>query len=1105
MARMGHVQKSFVAAVAFATALPGMAAEKGPATPFIQNKGQWTQPFLFKAEVGNMALFVEQDGLTWSMLQPDMGEVLHEAHHDGIRPELRGHAWKVRFEGARPTSITGAFAARHTNNYFLGSERSHWKSHVPLFQEVSYSALWAGIDLRMYLKERSFKYDLLLATNADPSLIAMRYEGLDGMELNAEGDLVMRTSLGEVRELRPVAWYADGAKEPVSCNYVLNGDRLGFVLPGADRTRAIVIDPVLVASTLSGTGDLGMIQNYGHSATYDAQGNIYTGAICFGQGYPVSTGAFQSIYGGGGTDIAVSKLDPDGSDLLFASYLGGSDGDYPHSLVVDNAYNLWVYGSTSSTNYPTSANAFDQSFNGTGAGTEDIVVSKLDQTGAVLVGSTYMGGSAADGRNGFTYNYGDPYRGEIIADNAGNAIICSSSTSPDFPVTAGAVQPTAGGDQDGVVFSLNPYCSALNYSTYIGGSGGEMTFGVKVANDGSVYVCGGTDGTGFPTTTGAYDTSPNGVHDAFVMHLNANATVMLASTLWGTVSDDEAFFLQLDNFGDVYIYGQCDGTFTPEPTGVFSQAGTTYLAKFNASLSTLEIQTTFGADMVPVAFLVDVCRNIYFSGYSISGSPPTTPNALYQSGGFYLAVFAPNMTALSYGTYYEGAGHVDGGTSRFDPNGIVYQAVCTSGSFPTTANAWSNTQPSGWDVGVFKIDFEQAGVQTFSTASATSGCAPASIQFTGTGNAQYWIWDFGDGSPQVDTQNAAHTYGAAGVYNAMLIGIDSTTCNIADTTLIPIIINAPGSLQPTFLLEQTTDCTVLEVVATNTTPGTWLISDWNMGDGTLLSGPQVIHEYTAVGTYSITLTVIDTLCGDTALLVQPITLTQGLNFNAGPDMVMCPDGQATITANLPGATYLWSTSATTQTITVEDPGSYWVTVTIGGCIATDTVDVGLTPDPGPLGSTAEACPGDMITLTIPIEGQSYLWSNGATGQSIQVNEFGQYTFTVVDEYGCEWAAVASLAVDPNDFTVIVPNVFSPNGDSENDRFFPQTGGQQDVEVTIYNRWGMEMFTSPDLSRLWDGKHGGRSVPDGTYFYIVKYRAACDAQKTTDVGHVTLLR
>jgi gliding motility-associated-like protein len=773
--------------------------------------------------------------------------------------------------------------------------------------------------------------------------------------------------------------------------------------------------------------------------------------------------------------------------------------------VVDDQFNLWVYGSTSSTDYPVSATAFDATFNGSGWGTEDIVVSKLDPTGVVLIGSTYIGGTGEDGRNSFTFNYGDNFRGEIIVDAAGNALISSSSKSADFPVTSGAYQTTFGGDQDGVVFSLNPFCSALNWSTYLGGSGGEMAFGVKTANDGSVYVCGGTDGPGFPTTTGAYSTTPSGGHDAFVCRLSANGSNLLASTLWGTSGSDEAFFLQLDVFGKAYIFGQSTGSFTPQPSGVYSQPGGTYVAKFNAGLTGLEVQTTFGADMVPVAFLVDVCRNIYFSGYSIGGSPPVTPNALYPNGGFYLAVFAPDMAALNYGTYYQGAGHVDGGTSRFDPNGIVYQAVCTSGGFPTTPGAYSSQQPSGWDIGVFKIDFEQAGVQTTASASVAYGCAPADIQFTGTGNAQYWVWDFGDGSPQVFTQNAQHTYGSPGQYEVMLVGIDSSTCNVADTMYVPLVINAPGSLQPTFNLAQTTDCTVLEVAAYNTTPGTWLISNWDMGDGTQLSGPSVVHEYTGVGTYQVTLTVIDTLCGDTATVVQPVTLTQGLAISAGPDVVICPGAQATLTASLAGASYAWSTNETTQSIIVSQADTYWVTVTLGGCVATDSVVVGLSPDPGPLGSTVESCPGDPVALTIPLQGQSYSWATGATTQAITVTAFGTYAFTVVDQYGCTWAGEAMVVNDPDDFTVLVPNVFSPNGDGVNDRFEPQCGDRQDVSVTIYNRWGMEMFASPSLAKLWDGRHEGNAVPDGTYYYIVTYRPACAADRTTEVGHVTVLR
>jgi gliding motility-associated-like protein len=208
---------------------------------------------------------------------------------------------------------------------------------------------------------------------------------------------------------------------------------------------------------------------------------------------------------------------------------------------------------------------------------------------------------------------------------------------------------------------------------------------------------------------------------------------------------------------------------------------------------------------------------------------------------------------------------------------------------------------------------------------------------------------------------------------------------------------------------------------------------------------------------------------------------------------------------VPGATYVWSNGATTSSISVGTPGPYWVTADVGGCTASDTVVVGLHPEPGELNSLVEACPGDPVTLAVPIEGQSYLWSSGATTQAITVNAFGDYTFTVVDLNGCTWSGTGTVVSDPDNFEVWVPNVFSPNGDGENDRFEPQTGGPKDVQVTIYNRWGMEMFSSPNLGRLWDGRHDGRVVPDGTYFYIVSYRAACNAERTTEVGHVTVLR
>ena len=207
----------------------------------------------------------------------------------------------------------------------------------------------------------------------------------------------------------------------------------------------LIIDPILITATLSGSM---ASDTWGHSATYDTEGNIYTGARCFSAGYPTSVGAYQLNFGGGTTDIAISKLDSSGSSLIWATYLGGSGNDYPHSLIVNSQNELCVYGSTTSSDYPTLSNSFDSSFNGG----SDIIISHLDSLGASLLGSSYFGGSSNDGLNSIVNNYGDDFRGEIMVDIYDNIFIASFSSSSDFPTTSGVFQQTLSGNQDGVVF-----------------------------------------------------------------------------------------------------------------------------------------------------------------------------------------------------------------------------------------------------------------------------------------------------------------------------------------------------------------------------------------------------------------------------------------------------------------------------------------------------------------------------------------------------------------------------------------------------------------------------------------------------------------------------
>lgn len=1338
---------------------------------YVENKGQWPAPIRYRADFGLVALFAEKNRLVFSKLEDDATEKVHDAQHEGPGAmedlRLNGHAWYAWFEGANADpELTRSGVSSDYFNYFIGNDPARWASEVRHFEEVRYKHLWPGVDLRLHEEEGGFKYDLVLADAAAVQQVRFRYEGLDGMGLDAKGNLILKTSVGELQELAPVAWYGDGAKEPVRCSFTLQGSTVGFAFgKGTEMNRPIVIDPTLIASTLSGTGNIGTTQNYGHTATYDDAGNIYTGAICFGQGYPTTPGAFDGT-NNGGIDIAVSKLNPTGTTLIFATYLGGSSGDYPHSLVVTPQGELTVYGTSPSANYPVSANAYDPTFNG---GTADIVVSKLNPTGTALIGSTFMGSPGSDGRNSFTNNYGDSYRGEVICDAAGRIYISSCSDAAGFPTTPGAFQPAHAGLQDGVIFSLSPDLSTLLWSTYFGTPQHDMCFGIKLDSSGQPYVCGGTAGGTLPTTPGAFQTASNGMQEAFIARFNNNVTSLLNCTYFGAADNDVAFFLQLDLEDNAYIFGQSpSSTLGIAPAGTYGQAtGGIFVAEFDATLGTQVFRTMLGpggggfsAGMVPVAFLVDVCRNIYISGYSVGTGWPLAGTPLYNSGGFYLATFEPDMTNIIYGTYYTGASHVDGGTSRFDANGKVYQAVCTSGGFPTTPGAFSNVQPSGWDVGVFKIDFNVSGVNAAGASTLNQGCAPIVIDFSNNSTGDTWIWDFGDGSPPVEAFAPSHAYTEPGAYTVMLIAMDSLSCNLADTTYLPITIGEQQPIDADFTYVQTIDCTLMEISTTNlstgnpltwywdmgdgtqytdtnvvhqfpgpgsylvqliaedptgcsgadtvqvvidigpplqvdadfavvedpgceelgvictdqsttvtpsyawdmgdgatyttpvvnhlyqgvgtytitlivTDPGScnltdtmtmdvtvdpslpvaaaftasqvfdcdnlllqtdnqstgtnlvfdWQLSDgaqytdtnvthvfsgpgtytitlnvsdalgcsppqsatlavtidplvpvvadftasqvndctlltvstvnlstgdsvsysWDMGDGNTYSGQDVTHAYNTPGQYTITLTVTDLGCGQDDQATMQVELIDVLPILYVGDSVICPDDVAVLNvladANV---TYLWSTGETTPSISVDEPGTYTITVSDGLCIGSASIPIIAAPR-HQLYDSLYACPRTWVDLTVPINGLAFHWVTGGSGRTERVWGEGLYTYDMIDLWGCPHSDSFKVIALDSVPQVFAPNAFTPDGDGRNDEFRIAGFGEKTVKMTIFNRWGEQIWANEGMQPFWDGRYSGSIVQDGVYVYVLKYTGTCHNEEKEVIGHVTVVR
>ena len=886
---------------------------------YVKNNGQWHPNVKHRVAMQNGAVYLETGCITYAFADPQEWSTTHEFNQWSFEQKqsfsVSAHAWRMRFLGHNAVAPVGEEIQPHYYNYFNGNNPSKWASRVPVYHATRYTNLYEGIDLRASSSLNHFKFDFIVKVGSDPSQIRYQFTGQESIAL-VDGQLVIQTSVGEFRENAPYAFQlVNGQIQEVECHYVFEDGVVRFAFPGGyDHSRDLIIDPELIAATLSGTN----VTNFGHSATFDNEGNIYTGCIAFGMGYPTTDGAFQENFGGGGTDFGISKLDPEGTNLLWASYVGGDQEENPHSMIVNDLQEIYVYGSTTSSDFPALNSSYDDTFNGF----VDIVVVKFSSDGTQLLGSTFVGGSGNDGNNEAGVNYGDNYRGEIILDNNQEPLIASFSSSDDFPVTNGAYQSeNAGSDtQDVVVFRLNSGLSNLEVSTYLGSEEPDTGFAIRQAANGNIYVAGMAGGADFPVTAGAYQTTYLGdtdnqwaaaLMDGFVACFNSNLSSLQYCTFLATEDQDEIFFMDLDNDDNVFVYGQ-GGIDIPIIGDVYSVPNSTqFIVKFNATLSDIMLSTQIGLgdgedefggfDFVPVAFLVDHCNNVYISSYSAWGSLPLVEE-LYNSGGFYLAVFTENLAELEFATMYS-ENHVDGGTSRFDKNGTVYQGVCSGGGFTTTPDAWATNQSTGWDIGVFKIDFDVSGVNSAISGSDVVGCAPFQVNFSNFSTGDTFAWDFGDGATS-DEYEPVHTYEEPGVYSVSLIATDSLSCNIADTSFFDIVISVPVDYVPSFTYSL--DCTTQSVACTNTTGYDFLSYTWTMGDGTIIEEEDATHMYLEPGAYTITLTAEDLGCMSDSTVTQDIVIFDEVVAVIGnEDISGCAPYEVEFENNSGGVSFIW--------------------------------------------------------------------------------------------------------------------------------------------------------------------------------------------------------
>jgi len=302
----------------------------------------------------------------------DMGRMTQGAIHEDVV--------RLRYAGANPhPQVVGLDRLPGVSNYFIGNDRTKWRTNVPSYARVELRDVYPGIDLVYYGRNGQLEYDWVLMPGADPQRIQLAVEGTKQVHLDAQGNVILQSGGVRMRQARPIIYQEIvGTKRPVSGHYVLAGHRqIGLVVGAYNRRARLVIDPVLVYSTyLGGSGD-----DYGRGIAVDAAGSAYVTGQAESANFPTTANALQPHYGGGnnnGGDAFVVKLSPAGNALAYATYLGGSGDDEGDGIAVDAAGAAYVTGFTYSTDFPT-ANALQPRY---GGGRDDAFVTKISDASA---------------------------------------------------------------------------------------------------------------------------------------------------------------------------------------------------------------------------------------------------------------------------------------------------------------------------------------------------------------------------------------------------------------------------------------------------------------------------------------------------------------------------------------------------------------------------------------------------------------------------------------------------------------------------------------------------------------------------------------------------
>jgi hypothetical protein len=665
----------------------------------VPNAGQWPDHVCFAAPAGG--LWVERDAI-----------VLAAGRPGGGRQVLR-----LRVVDAAPGSApVGGAALPGSYNYFLGADPSRWRTDLAACDSVRWPAVRPGVDLVLTLAGGDPEYLFELAPGADLAGLRVRCEGTESVALDGQGALHVRGKCCDLVQSPPRAFRVgrDGQRGEVSVRFVpVGADTFGFAVDGHAGGDALCIDPMLQWATYVG----GSAYEWGYGVSRQADGTVLVAGETTSSDFPTTAGAVDPSYNGSGpptSDAFVARIRADGTGVIYASYLGGSSGDKAFAVTGNGAGEATVVGTTTSTNFPTTASAFDRTL----GGSSDGFVARLSADGHTLLFSTYLGGSDGDEADAVTL------------DPGGDAWVAGVTSSMNFPVTAGTFQTARSGASDAYIARIAANGTQVLACTLLGGADGDVGKGIAIVPDGSILVGGTTSSADFPTTAQAMQRVLRGSSDAFLARFSPDCRTLLAATLCGGSNGESGEAVGIGAGGLLLLAGVSASSDFPVSPGAW---GTPPSGSSDAFVLACDLQlgrrhaALFGGSSgdVPKAVFGVPDGTIVVAGQTSSANYPTTPGAVLAAGSgsadAFVSHLAADLSGLLCSTLFGGSGS-DGGehADGQDADAVALTGVTNSRNMPTSANAWSGSQLGTNDAFVAVLDVRAPGVVRY--GSSTPAC-----------------------------------------------------------------------------------------------------------------------------------------------------------------------------------------------------------------------------------------------------------------------------------------------------------------------------------------------------------------------------------------------